>query len=105
MDTKQIILLALRVAIFATVFGFGLQAKLDDVAYVLRRPGLLLRSLLAIFVVMPMLIVMVVKVLDPSRANTRRFGSAKCRTSPNAASSSLERRRPRVDRDRSRHRS
>jgi BASS family bile acid:Na+ symporter len=64
MDTKQLILLALQVAIFATVFGFGLQAKLDDVAYVLRRPGLLLRSLLAMFVVMPMLVVIIVRVLE-----------------------------------------
>jgi len=64
MDTKQLILLALQVAIFATVFGFGLQAKLDDVAYILRRPGLLLRSLLAMFVVMPVLVVILVKALE-----------------------------------------
>jgi len=64
MDTKQLILLALQVAIFATVFAFGLQAKLDDVAYILRRPGLLLRSLLAMFVVMPVLVVILVKALE-----------------------------------------
>jgi len=64
MDTKQLILLALQVAIFATVFAFGLQAKLGDVAYVLRRPALLLRSLLAMFAVMPMLVVIVVKALE-----------------------------------------
>ena len=64
MDTKQLVLLALQVAVFATVFGFGVQAKLDDVAYVLRRPGLLLRSLLAMFVVMPMLVVILVKLFQ-----------------------------------------
>jgi BASS family bile acid:Na+ symporter len=64
MDTKQLVLLALQVAIFATVFGFGLQAKLDDVAYVLRRPSLLLRSLLAMFVVMPIVAVILVKVFE-----------------------------------------
>ncbi|MCC6193005.1 MAG: bile acid:sodium symporter [Burkholderiales bacterium] len=64
MDTKHLILLALQVAIFATVFGFGLQAKLDDVAYILRRPGLLLRSLLAMFVVMPILVVLLVKAFE-----------------------------------------
>lgn len=64
MDTKQLILLALQVAIFATVFGFGLQAKLDDVAYVLRRPSLLLRSVLAMFVVMPILVVILVKLFE-----------------------------------------
>jgi BASS family bile acid:Na+ symporter len=64
MDTKQLVLLALQVAIFATVFGFGLQAQLDDVAYVLRRPSLLLRSLLAMFVVMPIVAVILVKVFE-----------------------------------------
>jgi BASS family bile acid:Na+ symporter len=64
MDTKQLVLLALQVAIFATVFGFGLQAKADDLTYILRRPGLLLRSLLAMFVVMPMVVVILVKALD-----------------------------------------
>jgi BASS family bile acid:Na+ symporter len=63
-DTKQLVLLVLQVAIFATVFGFGLQAKLEDLTYVLRRPGLLLRSLLAMFVVMPILVVILVKVFE-----------------------------------------
>ena len=64
MDTKQLVLLAPQVAIFATVFGFGLQAKPDDVAYILRRSGLMLRSLLAMFVVMPVLVVLLVKALE-----------------------------------------
>jgi BASS family bile acid:Na+ symporter len=64
MDTKQIVLLALQVAIFATVFGFGLQAKRDDLTYILRRPRLLLRSLLAMFVLMPVVVVILVKALE-----------------------------------------
>jgi BASS family bile acid:Na+ symporter len=64
MDVKQLILLALQVAIIGTVFGFGLRATLDDVLYVLRRPGLLIRSILAVLVVMPALVVVFVKVFD-----------------------------------------
>ncbi len=64
MDIKQLIVHALQVAIIATVFGFGLRATLDDVLYVLRRPGLLIRSFLAVLVVMPMLVVVFVKGFD-----------------------------------------
>jgi BASS family bile acid:Na+ symporter len=64
MDIKQLIVLALQVAIIGTVFGFGLRATLDDVLYVLRRPGLLIRSFLAVLVVMPILVVVFVKVFD-----------------------------------------
>ena len=55
MDLQQLILLALRASIVLTVFGFGLRATLDDALYLVRRPGLLVRSLLAMFVVMPVL--------------------------------------------------
>jgi BASS family bile acid:Na+ symporter len=64
MDVKQLIVLALQVAIVGTVFGFGLRATRDDVLYVARRPGLLIRSFLAVLVVMPMLVVGFVKVFD-----------------------------------------
>jgi len=53
MDLKQIVLLALQVSIMFTVFGFGLNATVGDLLYVVRRPGLLARSLLAVWVVMP----------------------------------------------------
>jgi BASS family bile acid:Na+ symporter len=52
MDVQQLILLALKTSIVLTVFGFGLRATLDDVLYLVRRPGLLFRSLLAMFAVM-----------------------------------------------------
>lgn len=64
MEAKQLVLLALQVAIFGTVLGFGLQAKLDDLVYLVRQPGLLVRSLLSMFVVMPALVVLLVKVFD-----------------------------------------
>ena len=40
-----------------TVFDFGLQATFDDVLYVVRRPSLLVRSLVAMFVIMPVVAV------------------------------------------------
>ncbi|MGH7725012.1 MAG: bile acid:sodium symporter family protein [Candidatus Eiseniibacteriota bacterium] len=53
MDPKLLVGLAFKISIFATVFGFGLHATKDDLLYLIRRPGLLVRSLLAIFVIMP----------------------------------------------------
>ncbi len=64
MDPKQLVLLALQMAILGTVFGFGLKSTREDVLYLVRRPGLLLRSLLAVLVVMPILAVLLVKVFD-----------------------------------------
>ena len=48
MDLKHIVVLALQVSIFCTVFGFGLKTTTDDLMYLIRRPGLLLRSLLGL---------------------------------------------------------
>jgi bile acid:Na+ symporter, BASS family len=59
MTRQQIILFAVQVSIFLTVVGFGLQATRDDLLYLVRRPGLLVRSLLAMFVVMPVFAVLV----------------------------------------------
>ncbi len=64
MDSRQLILLALQVAILGTVFGFGLKATREDALYLVRRPGLLVRSLLAVLVVMPIVAVVLVKVFD-----------------------------------------
>jgi bile acid:Na+ symporter, BASS family len=59
MTRQQIILVAVQASIFLTVVGFGLQATRDDLLYLVRRPGLLVRSLLAMFVVMPVFAVLV----------------------------------------------
>jgi bile acid:Na+ symporter, BASS family len=64
MDPKQLILLALQLAILGTVFSFGLKSTREDVLYLVHRPGLLLRSLCAVLVVMPILAVAFVKVFD-----------------------------------------
>jgi BASS family bile acid:Na+ symporter len=64
MDTQQLILLALKIAILGTVFGYGLKATVDDLMHLVRRPFLLLRSVLSALVIMPVLTVVMVKVLD-----------------------------------------
>ena len=54
MTPQEMVGLALKVSILRlTVFGFGLQATRDDLLYV-RRPGLMARSLVAMFVIMPL---------------------------------------------------
>lgn len=57
-------MLALTASILFTVFGFGLGATTDDLLYVVRRPAHLARALVAMFVVMPLMAVMLVRVLD-----------------------------------------
>jgi BASS family bile acid:Na+ symporter len=51
---RQLVGIVLQVSIFLTVLGFGLQTTRDDIFAPLRRPATLARSLLAMFVVMPM---------------------------------------------------
>ena len=64
MDAKQVVLLALQISILSTVFGFGLKATKDDLLYLVRRPGLLARSLLAVFVIVPILALVLEQIFD-----------------------------------------
>jgi BASS family bile acid:Na+ symporter len=64
MDLKLVVMLALKLSIFCTVLGFGLKATLDDLLYLIRRPGLFVRSLLAVFVIMPLLAVVLSRQFD-----------------------------------------
>jgi|EndMetStandDraft_8_1072994.scaffolds.fasta_scaffold77559_3 bile acid:Na+ symporter, BASS family len=64
MDLKQIIILTLQISIVATVFGFGLRATLDDLLYVVRRPRLFARSLIAMLVVMPVIAIILARNFD-----------------------------------------
>ncbi|MBL8539124.1 MAG: membrane transporter protein [Betaproteobacteria bacterium] len=61
---KQLVMLALQVSIVCTVFRFGLETAWSDLIYVMRQPGLLFRSLAAVFVVMPVLAVVCARLLD-----------------------------------------
>jgi len=64
MPSQQIVLLALQVSIFCIVFGFGLRCTVADLLYLWRRPGLLVRSLLAVLVVMPLVAIAVTRWFD-----------------------------------------
>jgi hypothetical protein len=45
MSPRIIVGLALKASIMLTLFGFGLQATREDLLYLLRRPRVLVRSL------------------------------------------------------------
>lgn len=64
MTFAEIIILALQASIFFTVFGFGLASSFDDLAYLLHRPSLLGRSLLAMYVIVPLFAVATAALLD-----------------------------------------
>src|ERR1700722_2594410 len=53
-NMSTLILLVLKWSILLTVFVIGLSTKPQDLVYVVRRPGLLVRSLLSINFVMPL---------------------------------------------------
>lgn len=63
----SLIQIVLKTSILLTVFGIGLSTRPQDVLYVLRRPVLLVKSLLSIGLVMPLFAVSMVAVthLDP----------------------------------------
>ncbi|MBS0319304.1 MAG: Na+-dependent transporter [Proteobacteria bacterium] len=54
MDRQQLLLLALQSSIILTVISFGLTATFSDAAFLFRNPGLLLRTILAMNVGMPL---------------------------------------------------
>src|SRR5579862_8355787 len=57
MTMQQYLVLALQLSIALTVLGLGLTASWQDATYLLRQPGLLLRSLLSMSVVMPIVVI------------------------------------------------
>lgn len=64
MDPKRLIVLVLQVSIIATVFALGLRAVLDDLLYVIHRPRLFVRSLLAVFVIVPIIALVLVRAFE-----------------------------------------
>src|SRR5262245_45165274 len=53
MTIAELIPLVIQTSILLLVFGLGLHATLEDVTYLFRRPGVLVRALLAMGVVVP----------------------------------------------------
>lgn len=64
MNARAVVMLVFQVSILATVFSFGLSTGIRDLAYLVRRPSLLIRSLIAILVIMPAFAVLLVRLFD-----------------------------------------
>jgi len=64
MDVRQVVMLGLQISIVLTVFGYGLKTMAADLLYVVKRPWLLARSLLAIFVIMPVIAFALARLFD-----------------------------------------
>ncbi|RUR79200.1 bile acid:sodium symporter family protein [Chlorogloeopsis fritschii PCC 9212] len=56
MNLTQLILLALKVSIVLAVFALGLGARLKDITYLFRHPRQLVRSLLSMYIIMPLVV-------------------------------------------------
>src|SRR5215831_4321397 len=61
---QHLITWTFQLSIMATAFGFGLKAATEDVQDLIRRPALLGRSLLAIFVIVPIVAVALANAFD-----------------------------------------
>ena len=64
MSAQDIVGLALKTSIMLTLFGFGLQATLEDLLFLARRPLMLAKSLSAIFIVMPLFAILITRVFS-----------------------------------------
>ncbi|MCI0387640.1 MAG: Na+-dependent transporter [Acidobacteria bacterium] len=64
MTIAELILLVLKVSIVLVVFGLGLKATFEDMTYLFRRPGQLIRSLLSMNVLMPVFATMLALAFD-----------------------------------------
>ncbi len=64
MELATLIPLALKTSIVLIVVALGLNARLEDALYLFRRPAELARSLLAMYVVMPLFAAAIVAFLD-----------------------------------------
>src|SRR5262245_66038465 len=67
MVLKQLVMLGLQISIVFTVFSYGLKTRATDLLYVVKRPGLLMRSLLAVFVIMPVFAFALARLFDIRR--------------------------------------
>jgi BASS family bile acid:Na+ symporter len=59
MSAEKVIGLALQLALFASVLALGFKTTLADVLYLWRRPALLARSFVAMYVIVPVVTVLV----------------------------------------------
>lgn len=67
MEAKQLIIMALQVSIWATVFSFGLMAQRGEGAYLARHGNLLARAIVAMLLVMPVVAIILARFFDFDR--------------------------------------
>jgi bile acid:Na+ symporter, BASS family len=67
MGLTAYLLIALKGSVALLIFAVGLDSRLKDLVYLRQRPGVMLRSLLAMYVVVPLLALAAVKVLQLPR--------------------------------------
>ncbi|KAA9332623.1 bile acid:sodium symporter family protein [Adhaeribacter soli] len=59
MNAIAIISVILKISIFLTALGYGLKTTSEDAFYLIRKPGLLLRSVLAMNIIMPVVALLI----------------------------------------------
>ena len=64
MSLQTLILIVLKASVLLTVFAIGLRASVHDATYLFRRPGELVRALLAMNVLMPVFAVVLISIFD-----------------------------------------
>jgi BASS family bile acid:Na+ symporter len=58
------LLILLKASIAALIFAIGMTATTEDIVYLWRRPALLLKSIIAMYVVMPAVAVLMARTFD-----------------------------------------
>jgi BASS family bile acid:Na+ symporter len=64
MNLQKLILIVLQLSVLLNVFAIGLKASVHDATYLFRRPGELVRALLAMNVLMPVFAVVLISIFD-----------------------------------------
>ena len=64
MEAGKVLAFLLQGAVIASVLALGLKARVADVLYLWHRPGLLLRSFTAMYLVTPLIAVLLVLLLN-----------------------------------------
>lgn len=64
MDAAQLVRLALQISIFLIVLALGLRASITDATSIFREPRMLLRSIVAMYVLMPVAVGVIVVAMD-----------------------------------------
>jgi bile acid:Na+ symporter, BASS family len=64
MSLQTLIPFVLKASVLLTVFAIGLRASVQDATYLFRRPGELVRALLAMNVLMPLFAIVLISIFD-----------------------------------------